>query len=169
MMSICNDSSYSYECDYSQPETRFLCAPGDLSGKFGSLNSSASVVAFTEDDDFMIDLNLINDNKSLVLQCENTYEIVACGQLMNYSFTTYMPTDAPSMPTDIPSMIPSMMPSKIPTIMTIGGDDDTSTTTSMDDETSTTDDMTGSDNGFAISVQFGTIVLFTITMIKMIV
>ena len=165
MMSLCNDSSYSYECDYSQAETRFLCAPGDLSGKFGSLNSSASYVEFTENDDFMIDLNLLDGNKSLVLQCENTYEIIACGQFMNYSYTTLMPTRTPTMPTGIPSMMPSRMPSMMPI-----DDDETSTTTSMDDETSTTDDnMNESDNGFATFVQFGTSILVTITMIKLIV
>ena len=137
MTYLCDDTSYSYECDYSQAETRFLCAPGDLSGKFGALDSSASSVQFIENDEFMIDLDLLDGSKSLVLQCEDTYEIIACGQFM----------DAGGDTTTTATM--------------------TDYTTTGDDDTTTTDIDT--DNGFATSVQFATIVVGIITMIKMIV
>ena len=81
---LCNDTSYLYQCDYWGSESRFSCAPGDLSGKFALLDSSALLAVIAEIDPFMIDLRLL-DGLSLVLQCENTYEMITCGAFMEFS------------------------------------------------------------------------------------
>ncbi len=41
---LCNDDGYMYDCDWDND--RFSCAPGDLSGKFGSMNASGGITAF---------------------------------------------------------------------------------------------------------------------------
>ena len=95
----CNDTSYNYTCNYNQPSNRYLCAPGDLSGKFGPIyftpegaNFSYTYYTIYEMDDLMIDLDLL-DGKSLVVQCSDTMEIVACAMFFgDESATTTMAT-----------------------------------------------------------------------------
>ena len=80
---LCQDSSYSYACDVVND--RYLCAPGDLSGKYGLFDISSGATTFNTagNDEIMIDLGLLDD-KSAVLQCMNTLEVVACAQFRDY-------------------------------------------------------------------------------------
>jgi len=42
---LCNDTSYGYDCDFNND--RYSCAPGDLSGKYGSATGTSLSVAIT--------------------------------------------------------------------------------------------------------------------------
>ena len=89
---LCSDSDYDYVCRWNNPSDRMYCAPGDLSGKFGALNISNGEKTFKHSlkDIFMIDLELL-EGRSIVLQCNDTLEIVACAELEYYEVEAATP------------------------------------------------------------------------------
>ena len=99
MNTFCNCSDYKCDSnDYFNGKNRFECSPSDLSGKYGSTpyNGNNSINS-TFWDDLSISVDEL-DAKSLVLQCENTYDKIACAKFIVYNgshdtTTTVEPAD----------------------------------------------------------------------------
>jgi len=105
---LCDDSGYSYDCTYDTD--RYSCAPGDLSGKFGTMPDSswAQYVDAGKPDDMIYTLNETGPNtliprtddmvgKMLSFYCNNggIIEHLACAPIYNISgdtTTTTAPT-----------------------------------------------------------------------------
>ena len=86
---LCNDDEYEYDCDYSgDVENRFQCAPGDLSGKYGSIDISSSSNFFLNMsgyDPLMIAIEQL-EGKSVALLCgDDRSMILACAGFTNYT------------------------------------------------------------------------------------
>jgi len=80
---LCNVTNYNYTCDFNEYGDRFLCAPGDLTGKYGSISSTGdgTLIGY---DPLMIDLSQLAD-LSVAVQCSETWETVACGSFQQYN------------------------------------------------------------------------------------
>jgi len=94
---LCGDANYSYSCDFASD--RYSCAPGDLSGKMGSV-SADSVTYATLDSTALIPRVSTLDGMMAVFYCGNNSEGIsygACAPIRNETeFTT---TASPSNPT----------------------------------------------------------------------
>jgi len=78
---LCNDTSYSYSCNVKD---RYSCAPGDLSGKYGVATFENSTFAFFTDDTVLPPLDMIV-GKSLVIECDDFSEIIACAEIISFT------------------------------------------------------------------------------------
>ena len=78
---ICWDPDALYDCDWDDSDWMSNCAPGDLSSRYGEIDiSSSRVEEISGTDDFMpLALNSLY-GLSVVLQCADTYEIIACAE-----------------------------------------------------------------------------------------
>jgi len=79
---LCNSASYSYSCNSTY---RYSCSPSDLSGKYGAVGSNYNVFSISGRDDLFPPFSYIN-GKSLVLECADYSQIVACAKITVYPY-----------------------------------------------------------------------------------
>ena len=102
---LCNDTDYAYDCDFDN--NRYSCAPGDLSGKFGTIPNGTSWFYKTNNvtDMYYNDLLPRTDDligKMFVIYCGNNTEGISyltCAPLQEMdtvNTTTTTTTDSPS-------------------------------------------------------------------------
>jgi len=93
---LCSHQSYEYFCNSTSE--RYKCSPSDLSGKYGYLNIDEydnQIISITGYDELMMPLNLIEQSKSIVFQCADSYDMIACAEFLNYA-SIQTTTSAPS-------------------------------------------------------------------------
>ena len=90
---FCNCTDYSCNTsDYFNGVNRFGCSPSDLSGKYGALPIDLN---FSINITFTDDLSITNaelEGKSLVIQCQDSYEKVVCAKFVSYNYNVSVTT-----------------------------------------------------------------------------
>jgi len=92
---LCDDDDYSYDCDFEND--RYSCAPGDFSGKFGSITDASSFKIDVADRGSLIPSTNDLFGRMFVVYCGNdtagiTY--VACSTIDDSTTTTLEPAGA---------------------------------------------------------------------------
>ena len=91
---LCGDNSYEYNCDPTNDI--YSCSPSDLTGKYGTIDisgldldssSSDNIIVIEGTDELMISLSLLED-KSVVLQCSDSYYMSTCAPWEDYIVNT---------------------------------------------------------------------------------
>lgn len=96
---LCDDADYEYACDFDSD--RYTCAPGDLSGKFGSFDPTADTLTVTYDDtDALLPLASDLVGKVMAIYCpediQNDLTVFACAPINTYDAATPAPTNGAS-------------------------------------------------------------------------
>ena len=91
---LCDDSGYSYDCDWDND--RYSCAPGDLSGKFGTMpNSSSPFVVVENGTNTLIPRTDDMMGRMMSFYCNDGGNIthLACAPIYNLDTTTTTTTE----------------------------------------------------------------------------